>query len=98
MKKRLITLLIIVALVFGLGGFLVGIRTMNNIEDQLLSMFSEDVVEVRQGKLAGAFIAMADNESLSEGWEEVCTDVIRYIVEQRLGDPNNPLYYLQGGN
>lgn len=77
MKKKLVAWAAAIALVFGLVGFVVGIR----IEGDLLAEFSEDVVEVRQGKLAGAFIAMQDNEELSEQWEELCSDILREGVE-----------------
>ena len=77
MKKRFIVTLIVVALAFGSGGFVAGLRVMNDTEAKLLTLFSEDVKEVQQGKLAGAMVAMADNETLSEVWEEVCSDVIR---------------------
>ena len=77
MKKRIIGYIVATALVCGLIGFVVGLRVMGNVEDRLVEMFSEDVVEVRQGKLAGAFIAMSEDEILSEQWEELCSDIIR---------------------
>jgi len=80
-KKRFI-ILIVVALVFGSGGFVAGLRVMNDTEAKLLASFSDDVKEVRQGKLAGAMVAMADNATLSEVWEEICSDVIRTVGEQ----------------
>lgn len=77
MRKRIIGSMVAIALIFGLIGFVVGLRAMENVEDRLVEIFSEDVVEVRQGKLAGAFIAMAEDEALSEQWEELCSDILR---------------------
>ena len=83
MKERFIVILVLVAVLSGCVGFLVGWRIMEDTEAKFISLFSEDVVEVRQGKLAGAAVAMSGNETLSEAWEEVCTDIIRYVTEKR---------------
>lgn len=47
MKKRIVVWLVVTALVFGSGGFVLGLRTMNTVEENLLVAFSEEVVEVR---------------------------------------------------
>ena len=83
MKERFLVILVLVAALFGFAGFLVGWRIMEDTEAKLISLFSEDVVEVRQGKLAGAAVAMSGNETLSEAWEEVCTDIIRYVTDKK---------------
>lgn len=85
MEKRLIWVLIAVAFVFGSAGLVVGAKMMDDTEVKLIALFSEDVKEVRQGKLAGAMVAMADNKTLSEAWEEVCSDVIRLTANVKEG-------------
>lgn len=80
-KKHLIIWGLVSALIFGVTGFASGIAVMNNTEEKIMALFSEDVKEVRQGKLTGAFIAMQDDEVLSEVWEELCSDILRDISE-----------------
>lgn len=80
MKKRIMYWVIATAIIFGAGGFVVGIRVINTIEENLLAQFSEDVIEVRQGKMAGAFIALQNDAELTEQWEELCSDIIRDYV------------------
>ena len=82
MKERFIVILVLVAILSSLVGFLVGWRVMEDTEAKFIALFSEDVKEVRQGKLAGAAVAMSGNETLSEAWEEVCSDIIRYTTNE----------------
>jgi len=81
MKKKMVLMLTAVALIFGISGFFIGTKVMNDTEEKVLAMFSEDVKEVRQGKLAGAMVAISGDEALSEAWEELCSDVLRTIAD-----------------
>ena len=66
-----------------LGGFVIGVRSAEDaehkVEYRLIEIFSDDVVEVRQGKIVGACIAAQDDALLSEEWEELCSDMLREL-------------------
>lgn len=68
----------ILLIVFGLLGYYSGLHAIDEtqLELSLYSVFGDDVKEARQGRMAGAVIALTDNESLSEAWEELCSDII----------------------
>jgi len=63
-----------------LGGFVIGARSVEDaeqkVEQRLIEIFSDDVVEVRQGKIVGACIAVQNDVVLSEDWEELCSDIL----------------------
>ena len=78
MKKHYIITVCLI-LVCSLASFIIGVKSIDvaKVEASLYSIFADDVVEVRQGRMAGAIIAASDNESLSESWEELTSDIIR---------------------
>lgn len=78
MKNKIIILVLIVfvAFIFFISGFRYGFNVSN---DAITSLLLEDKTEIRQGKLAGAMISLTENETLSEQWEELCSDIIRNV-------------------
>lgn len=77
-KTTYLLILVAVAFLFGIIGFRAGFSVSSNFYTDILMT---DVKEVRQGRMAGAFIALADNATLSEVWEEICSDVLRIAGE-----------------
>lgn len=63
-----------------LGGFVIGVRNVEDaekkVEHRLIEIFADDVIEVRQGKIVGAYIAARNDAALSEEWEEICSDML----------------------
>ena len=82
-KKKVVLLSIAIALLFGFGGFMGGVRTTQTIENKLTSMFSEDVKEVRQGKVVGSLIAAQNDPKLSDEWENICDCILDQLSEMQ---------------
>ncbi len=80
LKKRLAYL---VAALFCISfGFIIGVRYTEQFEETIKAQFSDDVIEVRQGKLAGWAIHSVADVALTEAWEEVTSDIIREVGER----------------
>jgi len=83
-KVKLIGMIIsLIMLVLGIfmTGYTLGVIHTQQLEQTIRDCFSDEVVPVRQGKLAGAVIYSTGNATMIEAWEELCTDILREFSE-----------------